>query len=238
MSSSRLPGKSLLPLNEETVIKRVYDNANKSGVFEKVLVLTSTDKTDDELCHYLDDKKIEYLRGSLNNVFSRYIQILTLFETDSVVRLTGDNPLIDSRVIRDVVTYHTDNAYDYTSNIINRKLPRGNDVECIKRQTLESLKSITLTQEDLEHVTLFIRKNPKLYNLGSFEKDYNLKNKDIRLTLDYEEDYKFLLEIYNKLNLNKDFNDMYKIDKFITENPNFKNLNNNVSQTEVNNKIW
>ena len=82
MSSARLPGKSLLPLNGETVIKRVHDSAKLSDVFYEVVVLTSIDKTDDELCNYLEGQNIRFIRGSLNNVLSTITMKPATFWTD------------------------------------------------------------------------------------------------------------------------------------------------------------
>jgi spore coat polysaccharide biosynthesis protein SpsF len=238
MSSSRLPGKSLLPLGEETVIKRVYENVVLSNVFDNVLVLTSTDKTDDELCKYLNNEKIQYLRGSLNNVLSRYLDAIQLFDCSNVVRITGDNPLIDSKVIKDVVNFHIENNFDYSSNIINRLIPRGNDVECIKQKSLISLKNYELTKDELEHVTLFIRKNSKFFKVGSFEKDYGIENNDLRLTLDYEEDYELILKIYKELNFKNEINNLGKIDKLFTHNNELKRINSIVEQTKINKQTW
>ena len=153
------------------------------------------------------------------------------------MRLTGDNPLIDSNVIKDVVDYHLENNFEYTSNIVKRLIPRGNDVECIK-EALVKLDGYKLLDEDLEHVTLYIRKNPNLFRLGSFEKNYNLNNKNLRLTLDYVEDYKLIVEIYDKLNLSNDQNNIYEIDKLFTNNPYLKKINLEVSQTQINEKSW
>ena len=238
MSSARLPGKSLLPLNGETVIKRVHDSAKLSDVFYEVVVLTSIDKTDDELCNYLEGQNIKFIRGSLNNVLSRFIDATKVYECSNVVRLTGDNPLIDSNVIKDVVDYHLENNFEYTSNIVKRLIPRGNDVECIQKEALVKLNGYKLLDEDLEHVTLYIRKNPNLFRLGSFEKNYNLNNKNLRLTLDYVEDYKLIVEIYDKLNLSNDQNNIYEIDKLFTNNPYLKKINLEVSQTQINEKSW
>ena len=100
------------------------------------------------------------------------------------------------------------------------------------------LDGYKLLDEDLEHVTLYIRKNPNLFRLGSFEKNYNLNNKNLRLTLDYVEDYKLIVEIYDKLNLSNDQNNIYEIDKLFTNNPYLKKINLEVSQTQINEKSW
>ena len=238
MSSSRLPGKSLLPLGEETVIKRVYENVVLSNVFDNVLVLTSTDRTDDDLCEYLNNENIQYLRGSLNNVLSRYLDALKLFDCSNVARITGDNPLIDPNVIKDVVNFHIENNFDYSSNIINRFIPRGNDVECIKQKSLISLKKYKLTKEELEHVTLFIRKNSTFFDVGSFEKDYGIENNDLRLTLDYKEDYELILKIYKELNFINEKNNLGKIDKLFSHNKKLKKINSTVKQTKINKQTW
>ena len=135
-------------------------------MFEKIIT-TSNSKTDDNLVGYLESKDIDYFRGSEKNVLSRYTQLYEKFKPENITRLTGDNPLIDSEVIKEVVSQHLKNNSDYSSNIIKRSWPRGNDVECINGKVLYQLLDCTLAEEDYEHVTLYIRKNLNFYNYVS-----------------------------------------------------------------------
>lgn len=238
MGSSRLPGKSILRLGKETVIERCYKSANFYDMFSKIIVVTSTDRSDDELSDYLDFKKIPYHRGSLNNVLSRFIDVIKKNDSENIVRLTGDNPLIDPDVIKNVLQYHILEKVDYTSNIIDRNLPRGNDVECIKTRVLLEIYNHNLNKDDLEHVTLYIRKNLSDFSYAVHKSNYILNYPDIRLTLDHPEDYKLIKKIYEKLELNDNRNNVQKIDKMLSKNEDLLLINSHIEQKKINKVEW
>ena len=80
--------------------------------------------------------------------------------------------------------------FDYASNTIKKTFPQGFDIEIIKSSILTNLNKSNLDQEDLEHVTINIRKNAHLYNaISIINKEDHGK---YRLTLDTNEDYKIL----------------------------------------------
>src|SRR5688500_5242636 len=99
MKSTRLPGKVLLPIplhGGKPIIQWIVDNVKKSGFEKKIILATSTNEEKDPLVAYCKTNSIECFRGDEENVLSRFIQILELNAFDLVVRLTGDNPLLDS----------------------------------------------------------------------------------------------------------------------------------------------
>ena len=96
MGSNRLPGKSLFKLGNETIIERCYIAASYVDLFSSVVVLTSNESKDDELCNYLETKNINYKRGSLNNVLSRYQMLAEQTGAAYIIRVTADNPFTDT----------------------------------------------------------------------------------------------------------------------------------------------
>ena len=103
-------------------------------------------------------------------------------ECDNFARLTADNPLIDPTIIKKVFVEHINKRNDYTSNTLVRSWPIGNDVEFIKSNTFLQLNINNLTKEELEHVTLKLKRiknNLKIYNVTNLEK---VKHPNARLT--------------------------------------------------------
>ena len=238
MDSERLKGKSLLPLGNENIIYYCYKAALDSRMFEKIIVATSKSKNDDNLVAYLNLKNIEHYRGSENNVLSRYLEINKKYEPSNIVRLTGDNPLIDPLVIEKVVSSHISYGSDYSSNIINRSWPRGNDVECISGKVLSELITRDLSQEDLEHVTLYIRKNLDNYNYISVESSKPFEYKSIRLTVDYEEDYFLVKKLVDYFLSNNKEISVNEINNLYKSNPKFFEINKSSKQTEIGGIEW
>ena len=94
MSSNRLPGKVLLPLAGKPMIRHIVDRAKSCNNVSKVIVATSLEESDNPLANYCENNSIEYFRGSLNNVLSRFTEILNKHKYSYCVRITGDCPLI------------------------------------------------------------------------------------------------------------------------------------------------
>ena len=238
MNSNRLKGKSLKPLGEENIIYYCYKAAFNSNMFDKIIVATSNSKIDDDLVDYLESKDINYYRGSENNVLSRYTDLYKKFKPDNITRLTGDNPLIDSAVIKEVVSNHLKRNFDYSSNIIKRSWPRGNDVECINGKILYQLLEQKLAEEDFEHVTLYIRKNLEFYNYFSAESKKLLEYENIRLTVDYEEDYLLVKKLVDYFISKNQKIGVDQINDLYLSNPSFFEVNKQLKQTKIGGIEW
>ena len=145
-------------------------------------------------------------------------------ECDNFARLTADNPLIDPTIIKKVFVEHINKRNDYTSNTLVRSWPIGNDVEFIKSNTFLQLNINNLTKEELEHVTLKLKRiknNLKIYNVTNLEK---VKHPNARLTLDTNEDYKLISSVVEKLKLDEKQNSFELIDDFFEQkSKTFKN---------------
>lgn len=99
LSSTRLPGKVLADLGGAPLIQRVVERVRAAERVDRVVVLTSTDPSDDALAAFLAQRGIDCRRGPLNDVLARYGALLDEFEPDYVVRVTGDCPLVEPRFI-------------------------------------------------------------------------------------------------------------------------------------------
>ena len=238
MSSKRLPGKVLMKIGDKTLIDRTIDSAMIAKNIDKVYVATSEDESDDVLYEHLVKKNVSVFRGSLNDVFSRYYEIALSEKQNykNIVRLTGDCPLIDPKVIDETIIEHFKNNNDYTSTGLSKSYPLGQAVEVIKVETLLNLKKEQLEKEDLEHVTRYIWKRPNEFVCGS--KVYINKNfpncSELRLTVDQIEDFELIKTIIKSLNYQNEKNvSLEKIIEFLYSNPELIKINKNVKQIQV-----
>lgn len=188
MKSSRLPGKVLLPLpidSDKTILELLTNKLNEVDFNADIIIATSTNIENNELEEFSIKHKIKCFRGSENDVLSRFISICENNNYDVVVRLTADNPIIDIKILQDVIQQHIKSKNDYTHT---QGLPIGMNLEIINPKALISLKDHKLTPADKEHVTMFMRKS-KSYKKGlinTFEKN---EYQNIRTTVDYPSDY-------------------------------------------------
>ncbi len=229
LGSTRLPGKVLLDLEGKTVLERVIERVKSSKHINDVIVATTIDKKDLTIVKLCANLCISVYCGSVDDVLDRYYQAARLFKADHVLRITSDCPLIDSKIIDDVVTLHLSEKADYTSNTLKETYPDGQDAEIFTFNTLkETWKNANLASER-EHVTPFIRKNPA-YKLVNLESKIDLSQK--RWTLDNPEDYIFIKKIYENLYRNDSLFGMEKILKFIDENPEIEKINSSINRNE------
>lgn len=99
MSSSRLPGKSLADLDGKPLIQRVWERVRLAARVDPVVVLTSSEPSDDELAAYCEEHGCLVRRGPLDDVMARYLALLEEFPRRWFVRVTGDCPFVDPRFI-------------------------------------------------------------------------------------------------------------------------------------------
>jgi len=139
MGSTRLPGKMMLPLERSHVLTHDIQRVREADTVDEVVVATSTKTADDIVARYANRAGATVFRGSEDDVLDRMFSAATGANAETVVRITGDCPLIDWDVIDAVVDRLATENVDYCSNTVERTFPRGLDVEAF---SYESFKHI------------------------------------------------------------------------------------------------
>jgi len=185
MSSSRFPEKVLSPLRGIPMLLWTINYCRKTNL--PLFVLTSTDKSDDQLIGMLENNYVSYYRGSLENVVSRYLSFMKEHQVKKVVRISGDSPLINPDVILKVIAQDQELAdADLTTNVFPRSFPKGQSVEVIPRKSLELLRDRNLSESDIEHVTPYFYANYKEFKINNLNNTEDLSS--INLSVDTKED--------------------------------------------------
>lgn len=186
VSSSRLPGKVLEPLGAEPMIVYMARRVRQSRLLDDVVIVTSTDPSDDALHSAVLAAGLHVFRGDLHDVLSRYVNAARLFEADVIVRLTGDCPLADPAVIDAVLRARQAASADYASNVDPPTYPDGYDVECFTRKALEQADLQARKPAEREHVTVWMRSAAAELNRVNVRCLADLSH--LRLTVDYQDD--------------------------------------------------
>ena len=147
MSSARFPGKVLAPFNGEPLIKRVLDQVSKISNINDIVVLTSTELSDEPLVSYLNSLNCNVFRGDLNNVFLRFKSALNCYPCEYCVRICADSPLLDSNLLQFMVDKCI-NKQDLLmlSNVPKKSFPSGQSVEIIKSELINETDHKRLTK--------------------------------------------------------------------------------------------
>jgi spore coat polysaccharide biosynthesis protein SpsF (cytidylyltransferase family) len=196
MGSSRLPGKVLAKLGGIEALGHVVARTNASGV-DETFVLTTLSPLDLPIVRYCAEHGVRVSCGSENDVLDRYWQTARLVDAEHVLRITADCPILDPRIVREVVDLHLSSGADYTSNTLPECYPDGLDCEIFRGTVLERAWREARLPSEREHVTPYMKKNPGLFRLVSLKSPENLNH--MRWTLDTPDDLEFLSRIFQEL---------------------------------------
>lgn len=198
IGSTRLPRKVMQKIdNNYTVLDYVIQQLKSSKNIEKIIVATTNLSEDDVICNHLFSKNIEFYRGSSEDVLDRYYNCAKKFLANTIIRITGDNPLIDPDIVDLVVDEYKNHQCDFATNTLLRTFPYGTEVEVFSFETLEKAWKNSKLPSEREHVTPFIRNNKNGFNLINTEYQEDLSH--LRYTVDRIEDLKLVKEIVKNI---------------------------------------
>ncbi|MFI4976000.1 MAG: cytidylyltransferase domain-containing protein [Caulobacterales bacterium] len=199
MTSTRLPGKVLMPLAGAPMIVRQIERVGRARRIDRLVVATSDDASDDPVAEAVAREGVGVHRGSLGNVLERFVGALDAFgPADAVVRLTADCPLADPTVIDATIQRFVEADVDYASNTPpHRTYPKGLDVEVMTAATLRRAASVASSEDERQHVTWGVHQNPERYRLAFLSQE--AEEGDVRWTVDYPHDYAFVAAVYDAL---------------------------------------
>ncbi|MDC0644656.1 aminotransferase class III-fold pyridoxal phosphate-dependent enzyme [Alphaproteobacteria bacterium] len=196
MGSSRLPGKTLLPFGDTTVLGYMIERLKMSTQLDEIIVATTSCKIDDDIEKCAIANGVKVFRGDETDLLGRYVGAANVCRSEAFVRLTADCPLIDPHVIDHAVLLFQENNYDYLSNVVSRSYPDGVDVEIFTKKALLKANKECSDPWAREHVTPYMRNDKNLgvrggnFVTGEFHAQCDFSH--LRWTLDNEDDYQFL----------------------------------------------
>jgi len=159
MNSTRLPGKVLMNISGKPMLLFQINLIEMYNFQAEIVVATSYNPLDDKIVSFCIKHEIKYVRGSEDNVFERFQLTAEKFKFDHIVRLTGDNPLTNYRILKACLQKHIKNNPDLTStrqilqdHTIDRFTPKGNSIDIINCSTLLGIDPERLNDFEKEHV--------------------------------------------------------------------------------------
>jgi spore coat polysaccharide biosynthesis protein SpsF len=196
-SSTRLPGKVMLPLCGEPMVARQIERVLRSRRIDRLIVATSTAASDDPLAELCRERRIDCFRGDLDDVLDRVYRAAEAHQPKHVVRLTADCPLADPAVIDALIAFCLDGAFDYASNALEPTFPDGLDAEIMTFAALREAWTNARLPSQREHVTPYIYQHADRFRIGSFKREPDLSA--LRWTVDERVDYELVSAVYDAL---------------------------------------
>lgn len=207
MGSTRLPGKVLSDIGGKSMLHRVVVRARRAQMIGQVVVATTMNPEDDPVANLCAAYGFPCFRGDPIDVLDRYYQAAKLFDADTVVRLTGDCPLIDpgeiDRTVNAFFLYKVDFAANRLPPPWNRTTPIGMDTEVVSFSALtQAWENATMTYQREHVMPYFYEKNGR-FKILLVDDERDLGH--YRLTVDTEQDLALVREIYSHFNIQDHF---------------------------------
>lgn len=234
--SERMPGKVLKELAGIPSIVHIFNILRETNNINDFAVLTTSLSEDDAIEDICEKSSVKVFRGSVHDVLDRFRVAAEILKPEKIIRVTGDDPMMDPEIIDKVITEHCRGDFDYSSNMVRRTYPRGMDTEVIEYSALEKTWRTTSDKDDREHVTLYIRRNPGLFKIHSVEKEGDSYS-DLRLCLDTDEDFRLISKIYERLYKDRPIK-LEDVIELVENNPDLKKLNSTIRQKIVKGRIF
>jgi len=205
MTSSRLPGKSMMDLEGKPLIERVVERIKKSQLVSGIVIATTTNIKDDPIASLAVKLGLAVYRGSEEDVLQRVLLAAEQNNIEIIVRVTGDCPLVDPKIIDRTIRKYEEEKADYTCNdshipsLFKPSYPRGLDVEVFSTKLLDEISRLTNDRFHREHVTLYIYENKDKYKISAITAEPDENCPELRLCVDTQEDLDFVREVYRNL---------------------------------------
>jgi spore coat polysaccharide biosynthesis protein SpsF len=197
MSSTRLPGKTLADIGSEPLLSLLVSRLRRAGRLDRTLIATSGEPEDDPIAALADRLGVDVHRGPRDDVLTRFAEAIGTYR-GTVVRITGDCPLIDPGVVDAVIDLLEGTpGCEYASNVEPRTYPDGLDVEAFPAEALLTVAAEAGEVADREHVTSAIRRDPERWPPAGLTGDRDLA--ELRWTVDTESDLDFIREVVRRL---------------------------------------
>ena len=219
-SSSRLPSKVLIEIGGKTILEHVVNRLKMSKSIDRIIIATSTDRSDDSIEQLAQNLKVLCFRGDLVDVLGRYYYCATHYKSANIVRITADCPLIDWSIIDMAYKNFRDKGYDLYG--LGGSFPDGLDFTIFKYNILEKAFLGAKLNSEREHVCVYMEKT--VSNQAAFKPFLNSDN--IRLTVDEIEDLELLKMMFNL--------DNKIFEKSVLE---IVHVYNQISQTDITNRF-
>lgn len=202
MSSTRLPGKVLMPLGGKPLLERMVERLRKSVHGNKIIIATTWQPADNPVAELGVKLHVPVFRGHPVDLLDRHYQAAREFGFDYVVKIPSDCPLIDPQVVDFVIdSFFAEGNLDYAGNLHPATWPDGNDVEIFTTEALERAWREAQLVHQREHTTPYIFENPQIFRLKNIinpEGSPELSAR-YRLTIDYPEDYLLIRTVFEDL---------------------------------------
>ena len=177
MNSVRLPGKVMMEVDNKPLLLHTVLRIKKSKFVKRIIIATSNKPEDKKIINFCKKNKLDFIIGPEDKVSSRFNKIINKYKLDRFVRISGDSPLIDFRIIDKAILLSKIKDFDIITNTFYRTYPSGHSVELVNAQTYKKIIKNFKTKNHFEHVTSYFYENCLDFKIINFTSGIKLINK-------------------------------------------------------------
>jgi len=196
LNSSRLPKKVLHQIKGKPLLVYLINRLRCLNDHE-ICIATSDQSSDDAINNYCEENYVSCFRGSLENVSQRMLDATIHFNVKEFVRINGDSPLMDPKIIEQGIEIYQNGDYDLVTNTFPRSFPVGQSVEIIRTSTFEKAYKKMSNPDHFEHVTKYYYDHPDEFRIKNFSNANDLSS--YRLVVDTPDDLNRMKKIIGSM---------------------------------------
>ncbi len=223
IGSTRLPRKALMEIKGKTLIEHLIDRVKAAKHPDFVVLNTTTEAENDVIEDIAKTSGVRCFRGSVHDIIDRHYQAAKAFGVDFIVNVDGDDVLCDPELIDIIIEAYKKTGDDF---IMFKDLPLGATPLGIKFEALKKVRDSKAESNTETGWARYFRESGQ-FKVKYIEPEEEMRHPEIRMTLDYEEDFQFIKEIYGQLYKNGKIISLKEIMRFLKDNPHIVSINSN-----------
>jgi len=233
MTSSRLPGKVLLPVCDKPMLELLIERVRRIPQVDEVVVATTWNDSDDPVHALAAAIGVSCYRGSENDVLGRVLGAAKTFRADYIVEITGDCPLLDPGLAEQCIDDFFRLKVDY-GVVSAADFPSGTAIQIFPTAVLSEVdREFPDNPAEREHVSLPIYSQPERYKVYRLEADEDVNRPDLRFDLDTPEDFELIRTIFETLYPGKPDFRMQDVIDLLSRRPELSLINADIQQKKA-----
>jgi len=224
MGSTRLSQKMIRKICGKTLLEHILERLRFCTRVNTFIVATTTLPEDKRIIQIAQQQEVAYFAGSAEDVLTRFLQAAETYQAETIVRICGDNPLIDPKEVDRVVQNFLQTKCDYATNTLDDGTlliltGLGLAVEVFTLTALKKADEWATDPYYREHVTPYFYEHPEQFDVRFFPIANSLHLKKLRLTVDTEEDFQIVSEICQHLYVPGSIISMGDVLRYLNDHP-------------------
>ena len=233
MGSSRLPGKVLMLVAGKPLLWHIIHRLRQCVTVDAIAVATSTDPRDDAIAQFCADEGVICVRGPLHNVLERYRLTAEQTGAETLLRVTGDAPLIDPGLVDYLVRGLQQLGGDF-AQFEPGVLCAHEGVDVFSRHALNWLTTHAANDPVArEHVTSYFKLHTGKVATVLLPVYAPLAQEPARLSVDTIEDLAFLRAVYARLDASPGDLPLSDVLRLLRDEPHYRAINAHIRQKPI-----